>query len=435
MRASATAAQRRLASRDGHPASPFRPPPRALAAGRRDRARALASGAIAARLTWLLETVWAMVAIWRWSHGSGIASPTRLLCWLLFLHRAGAGPRRRAYLRANPRWGSGCRTCWHRAQSRGTGWGAGWGFVPAILARELLLRLTRRAAAVAGVPGAGGLPEFQRVLRTDQMVGGAGLRRGCRCLPRHPGRPWDTAVGHVPVPVRRGDIAAPCCRAGTTASWARRCWPANSSFAGAAERQHLQAAGFFPGVALPQHRHLARGIGFVACRAPRAACSRASSSSISQLYLRRGGAGSLRRNRKAASTPASAPPRCDSRTPRPRAGGWSSASRRRTRTRACRRRRRAVAAQQAEHEHQEHQPMGDAAGAEVVEPGWPSSQAPSPEPSHSSGRGAHRDLGRRSAPACPASTRPSCWPAGVPPSRAAAVRGQQAQQTRPPSPG
>ncbi len=102
-----------------------------------------ASFAIAGdRLTWLLETVWAMVGLalvaWKW----GRFPLTRLLCWLLFLHalvliHGGAHTYAQTPLGfwLQDLLGT-ARNPWDRVGH--------WmqGFVPAILARELLLRLT-----------------------------------------------------------------------------------------------------------------------------------------------------------------------------------------------------------------------------------------------------------------------------------------------------
>ena len=94
------------------------------------------------RLTWVLETVWVMVGLaliaWRWPH----FPLTRLLCWLLALH-ALVLIHGGAYTYAKTPLGfwlqdllDTTRNPWDRVGH--------WmqGFVPAILARELLLRLT-----------------------------------------------------------------------------------------------------------------------------------------------------------------------------------------------------------------------------------------------------------------------------------------------------
>jgi len=94
------------------------------------------------RLTWLLETVWAMVGLgiiaWRWPR----FPLTRLLCWLLFLH-ALVLIHGGAYTYAQTPLGywlqdllGTTRNPWDRVGH--------WmqGFVPAVLARELLLRCT-----------------------------------------------------------------------------------------------------------------------------------------------------------------------------------------------------------------------------------------------------------------------------------------------------
>lgn len=94
------------------------------------------------RLTWLLEVVWAMVGLalisWRWSR----FPLTRLLCWLLMLHALVLihGGAHTYALTPGGFWLQDLlgteRNPWDRLGH--------WmqGFVPAILARELLLRLT-----------------------------------------------------------------------------------------------------------------------------------------------------------------------------------------------------------------------------------------------------------------------------------------------------
>ena len=103
----------------------------------------LVSGIIAKdRLTWLLEVIWAMVGLalvaWKWN-----AFPlTRLLCWLLALHALVLihGGAYTYSLTPGGFWLQDLlgteRNPWDRLGH--------WmqGFVPAILARELLLRLT-----------------------------------------------------------------------------------------------------------------------------------------------------------------------------------------------------------------------------------------------------------------------------------------------------
>ncbi|HSD15760.1 MAG TPA: DUF2238 domain-containing protein [Thermomonas sp.] len=94
------------------------------------------------RLTWLLEVVWAVVGLaiigWRWSR----FALTRLLCWLLLLHALVLihGGAHTYALTPGGFWLQDLlgteRNPWDRLGH--------WmqGFVPAILARELLLRLT-----------------------------------------------------------------------------------------------------------------------------------------------------------------------------------------------------------------------------------------------------------------------------------------------------
>lgn len=94
------------------------------------------------RLTWFLEVIWAMVGLtliaWRWSR----FPLTRLLCWLLLLHALVLihGGAYTYSLTPGGFWLQELlgteRNPWDRLGH--------WmqGFVPAILARELLLRLT-----------------------------------------------------------------------------------------------------------------------------------------------------------------------------------------------------------------------------------------------------------------------------------------------------
>ena len=94
------------------------------------------------RLTWLLETVWVMLAlpviVWKWK-----SFPlTRLLCWLLLAH-ALVLIHGGAYTYAQTPAGFWLQDLLHTARNPWDRVGH-WmqGFVPAILARELLLRLT-----------------------------------------------------------------------------------------------------------------------------------------------------------------------------------------------------------------------------------------------------------------------------------------------------
>ena len=94
------------------------------------------------RLTWLLETVWVIVALpviaWKWK----TFPLTRLLCWLLLLH-ALVLIHGGAYTYAQTPAGFWLQELLHTARNPWDRLGH-WmqGFVPAILARELLLRLT-----------------------------------------------------------------------------------------------------------------------------------------------------------------------------------------------------------------------------------------------------------------------------------------------------
>ncbi len=102
-----------------------------------------ASFAIAGdRLTWLLETVWAMAGLalvaWKWDR----FPLSRLLCWLLFLH-ALVLVHGGAHTYAQTPLGFWLQDLLGTARNPWDRLGH-WmqGFVPAILARELLLRLT-----------------------------------------------------------------------------------------------------------------------------------------------------------------------------------------------------------------------------------------------------------------------------------------------------
>ena len=94
------------------------------------------------RLTWLLETVWVMLALpliaWKWKS----VPLTRLLCWLLAAH-ALVLIHGGAYTYAQAPAGLWLQDLLHTARNPWDRVGH-WmqGFVPAILARELLLRLT-----------------------------------------------------------------------------------------------------------------------------------------------------------------------------------------------------------------------------------------------------------------------------------------------------
>jgi putative membrane protein len=94
------------------------------------------------RLTWLLEVVWVIAALpllaWRWSR----FPLTRLLCWLLAAH-ALVLIHGGAYTYAQTPLGFWLRDLFEFERNPWDRVGhAMQGFVPAILARELLLRLT-----------------------------------------------------------------------------------------------------------------------------------------------------------------------------------------------------------------------------------------------------------------------------------------------------
>lgn len=94
------------------------------------------------RLTWLLETAWILLALpliaWKWN----TFPLTRLLCWLLAVH-ALVLIHGGAYTYAQTPIGFWLQELLHTARNPWDRVGH-WmqGFVPAILARELLLRLT-----------------------------------------------------------------------------------------------------------------------------------------------------------------------------------------------------------------------------------------------------------------------------------------------------
>ena len=94
------------------------------------------------RLTWLMETLWVIAALpllaWRWPR----FPLSRLLCWLLALH-ALVLIHGGAYTYAQTPAGFWLQDLLHTARNPWDRVGH-WmqGFVPAILARELLLRLT-----------------------------------------------------------------------------------------------------------------------------------------------------------------------------------------------------------------------------------------------------------------------------------------------------
>ena len=121
---------------------PPTPPERWLLAGATVLALAASFAIAGDRLTWLLETVWAMVGLallaWKWK----TFPLTRLLCWLLFLH-ALVLIHGGAHTYAQTPLGFWLQDLLGTARNPWDRLGH-WmqGFVPAILARELLLRLT-----------------------------------------------------------------------------------------------------------------------------------------------------------------------------------------------------------------------------------------------------------------------------------------------------
>ncbi len=123
-------------------ALPPTPPERGLLAGATVLALAASFAIAGDRLTWLLETVWAMVGLallaWKWK----TFPLTRLLCWLLFLH-ALVLIHGGAHTYAQTPLGFWLQDLLGTARNPWDRLGH-WmqGFVPAILARELLLRLT-----------------------------------------------------------------------------------------------------------------------------------------------------------------------------------------------------------------------------------------------------------------------------------------------------
>ena len=93
------------------------------------------------------------------------------------------------------------------------------GFVPAIIAREILLRRSPLRPGkwtffiVCCVCLA-----ISAVLRVHRVVGGADPRPGRAGVPRHPGRSLGHAVGHVHGARRRDRRRSSCSPASTTAS-------------------------------------------------------------------------------------------------------------------------------------------------------------------------------------------------------------------------
>ena len=71
------------------------------------------------------------------------------------------------------------------------------GFIPAILAREILLRRSPGPGEMALLPRDGGLSRFQRLLRIYRVVGGPSGRRIGGSLSWDPGRCLGYPVGHV----------------------------------------------------------------------------------------------------------------------------------------------------------------------------------------------------------------------------------------------
>ena len=123
-------------------ALPPTPPERWLLAGATVLALAASFAIAGDRLTWLLETVWAMVGLallaWKWK----TFPLTRLLCWMLFLH-ALVLVHGGAHTYAQTPLGFWLQDLLGTARNPWDRLGH-WmqGFVPAILARELLLRMT-----------------------------------------------------------------------------------------------------------------------------------------------------------------------------------------------------------------------------------------------------------------------------------------------------
>lgn len=78
------------------------------------------------------------------------------------------------------------------------------GFVPAMIAREILIRLRVINGALAQFPDRLLLSGAQRILRTHRMVGRRVLRGRGHGVPGNPGLRLGYAIGHVPRPDRRG---------------------------------------------------------------------------------------------------------------------------------------------------------------------------------------------------------------------------------------
>ena len=103
------------------------------------------------------------------------------------------------YARCRP--ASGCRRRFGLARNHYDRLGHfAQGFVPAILAREILLRQRgARARRLAVLPGHLRVPRIQRLLRAARVVDGARVAAKRRDrVPRHAGRRLGHAVGHVP---------------------------------------------------------------------------------------------------------------------------------------------------------------------------------------------------------------------------------------------
>ena len=174
------------------------------------------------RLTWLLETVWVMLAFAAHRMEMEVVPLTRLLCWLaahaLVLIHGGAYAMRR-------RWrGCGCGPAAPRA-TRGIASATGCRASCRRSSRANWVVVAHAAASRRLVwrTGAGRVPELLGLLRTDRMVGALAF-----------GADADASSPPRAIPGTRSGTCSPACaarsrrcccsRACTTASSDRRCW-------------------------------------------------------------------------------------------------------------------------------------------------------------------------------------------------------------------
>jgi hypothetical protein len=126
------------------------------------------------RLTWFMEVIWVLVGVPLIVSLRGRFDLTRLLLWLVAIHCVILiyGGK---YTYAVTPLGDWFRDTFDLSRNHYDRLGHfAQGFMPAILARELLLRLTPlQARRLAVLPGARRGVVLQRLLRADRMVGGA----------------------------------------------------------------------------------------------------------------------------------------------------------------------------------------------------------------------------------------------------------------------